>query len=364
MSEYPRNPVLGLLQSQSIAVIGASERHNSFGERCLRYFRKLDFKGRIYCVNPNYRQVNGYDCYPSIETIDDDIDVAVLAVPKTAVLGSMEALGKRGVKNAVVLSAGFAETGSEGESLQRQLVSLAKHYGMRFLGPNTNGAVNIVGGSCLGVSSLLERPDVVPGQVAVVAQSGSLSASIADAMMDVGTGISYVMSLGNAANINAAHVLDALTDDEHSAAAFFILENVGDGNGFLSAIRRFVRAGKRVVVLKVGRSNKGREIAATHSGALAGSWQVFSMLSEQAGAVVVETPEQGINAFRIPVSVGGGRTQVISMSGALCGMVCDEMEQYGLPMAQLTNKTDTGQACGAGFHPAAQSTGLWQGAAP
>ena len=287
MSDYAQDPVLGLLQSQSIAVIGASERHNSFGERCLRYFRKLDFTGRVCCVNPNYRRVNGYDCYPSIEAIDEEIEAAVLAVPKAAVIDSMEALGKKGVKSAVVLSAGFAESGSEGAALQRKLAAVADRYGIRFLGPNTNGAVNIIGGGYLGVSSLLERPRMVAGQVAVVAQSGSLSASVADAMMDFGIGISYVLSIGNAVNINAAQVLDALTGDEHTHAAFFVLENVGDGPGFISALRKFVRAGKRMVVLKVGRSKRGGEIAATHSGALAGSWQTFRMLTERAGAVVV-----------------------------------------------------------------------------
>ena len=196
--------MLELLQPEIVAVVGASKRPNTFGERSMRHFRRHGFRGRVFAVNPGYDEIDSWPCFPSIPELPEVPDTAVLAIPKEGVLEAIAQLGQLGCRHAVVMSSGYAESGTEGAVLQNELASTAIEFGVTLLGPNCNGAVNVVDGVPLGVSSMLERESLVAGRAALVCQSGSLAASISDLAMDAGLGLSYVVAIGNAVDIDAA----------------------------------------------------------------------------------------------------------------------------------------------------------------
>jgi acyl-CoA synthetase (NDP forming) len=330
-----RTDIETILSPRSIAVIGASPTPGTYGERCLRHFDKLGFSGDVFCVNPRYDKIQRFPCFPSVEALPFGIDTALITVNRDAVVPALEQLGRKGCRGAVVLSAGFGET-KQGIALQDELLQTAKRSGVRLFGPNTNGLVNVIGRVPLGVSSVMERPVLRPGPLAVVSQSGSLAASLADAAMDRGVGVSYVLAIGNAIDIGIAEVLDFLKRDDHTRTALMFLEGIGEPKAFFHAVRGFIAAGKKLVLLKAGRSPQGQSLAASHSGAIAGSWDAFRTLALDCGAVVAETPESALalaataagHAFRVAMP----RLRVVTMSGALSGLVADESARIGLPL--------------------------------
>jgi len=330
-----------MLQPRSIAVIGASTVPNSFGERATRHFDRIGYEGEVYFVNPRYDAIAGRRCYPDIASIPGDVDTAVVLVAARAVPEAMRELAKKNCRGAVILGSGFGEAGAGGDHLQEELLAIARTHNIRFIGPNTNGVVNVRKGVPLGFSSVLERPHLDAGGLAVVCQSGSIAASFADSAMDRGAGVSYVLGIGNAIDVGATDLLHFLAEDVDTTAAFVFIEGLQQPEEFFAAARRFRAAGKTLVLAKVGRSAAGRQLAATHSGSIAGSWVAFRDIAEDCGAIVATSLDEALDYCtvaarqRLPIAVP--RLGVVTTSGALSGLIADEADANDLPLADFSD---------------------------
>lgn len=326
-----------ILTPVSVAVVGASPNPGSFGERAVRQFTRLSYGGQVYCVNPKYQEIGGFGCFPSVKDLPGQVGTAVVSVSREHVPGVIRDLGDKGCRGAVILSSGFGGPDPRGDALQVELLAAATDCGMRLFGPNTNGLVNVVGQVPLGVSSVMDREHLLKGKTAVLAQSGSLAAAFADSLMENGTGISYVLGMGNSLDLDFSHMLDflAASDETHVVLAF--LEGLREPGAFFAGLEQMRDAGKTVIVLKVGRSDKGKAAAATHSGAIAGSWDAFHAMATECGAIVAETPEEALSicslAARAEILSPTPRISVITLSGAVCGLAADEAQLAGLELA-------------------------------
>ncbi len=342
----------------SIAVVGASPE-NTFGGRSLRYLEKLKYKLPVYPVNPHYDEIRGWRCYADVSDVPSSIDVAVVAVPAVYTPKVMDGLGSKRCKVAIVLSAGFSESGTQGRDLELTMLEAAHRNGIRVVGPNCNGAINIFDRIPLGCSTAMERSVLVPGPVALISQSGSVGASIVDLAMSQGLGLSYAVATGNGNDLDVTAFVEMLTVDPRTEVVAVLMEGVRDGSAFLQAAKKLRQSGKVLVVLKIGRSQSGATTVATHTGAMAGSWELFRELVTEAGAEVVETIEELVSMCAAHASYTasrqhqqwGGRLQVISTSGALCGLIADTMDGVeGLSLASLT-KASRDLLATYGFRP-------------
>lgn len=381
-----------LLHPRSIAVIGASAVPNSFGERAARHLRRLGYAGEVVLVNPRYPDIAGQPCYPSVAAAPGPVEVAVVLVNAQSAAAAVADAASRGCRAAVVLGTGFGEAGEAGGALQDELLRTARRHGVRLVGPNTNGLVNVAARVPLGFSSVCERPALLSGELAVLAQSGSVAASIADAAMERGIGVSYVLGVGNALDLGVPDFLEYLADDAATRTVFAFIEGIRDPERFLAAVARVTGAGKTLILQKVGRSAAGRALAATHSGSIAGSWEAFRALAEDRGALMVEGLDEALEycaaaqlrfvdaeagtranavdatdhrvtadtaaavgvigpADRVDVAAGHPpRLAVITMSGALSGVYVDEAQRAGLPVPDLDDAAARAELEEMGFH--------------
>ena len=345
--------IRAMLQPRSIAVIGASTVHDSFGERATRHFDRIGYAGQVYFVNPRYEEIRGRRCYPSIESLPGDVDTAVILLNARAVTPALHELARTNCRGAVVLGSGFGELGAGGDHLQVELLETARRFGIRLIGPNTNGVVNVVDHVPLGFTSVLERPVLRPGGLAVIGQSGSITASFADAAMDSGSGVSYVLAIGNAIDLGVNELLRFLATDALTTTAFVFIEGLRDPDGFFEALSLFRAAGKIAILLKVGRSVEGRTLAATHSGSIAGSWDAFRELAEDRGALVATSLDEALDlctvATRGRLPVKSPRVGVVTASGAVSGLFADEASAAGVPIARLLDPAIIGELEAMGF---------------
>ena len=330
-----------LMRPSSIAVVGASPA-NSFGGRSVRHLKRIGYAGKVFPVNPNYDEVFGWKCYPSVADVPENIDVAVIAVASKAVKQVIVDLGTKGCKAAVVLSSGFGESGAEGAELQRELVATARQLGMRLVGPNCNGVVNFLDNVVLGPTTLMERKNIIPGNAAIVSQSGSIGASVVDMAMEQGLGFSYSIAVGNSADTGIEDFIYALSSDSATRVIMVVLEAVRNADEFCKALD-FARANeKSVVVLKLGRSSTGEEIVATHTGSMAGSWRILKAVLERHGAIIAQDMEELVAAAAVCSNYpkfSTGKVAVMSSSGGMCSLLVDQLDEAGLKLADLTEET-------------------------
>ncbi|MGB5558758.1 MAG: CoA-binding protein, partial [Paracoccaceae bacterium] len=279
-----QNPLEPLFNPTSIAVFGASESGRSVGSKLFSNVLAGGFKGTIIPVNPKYKTVRGLRCYPSIKDVEQDIDLAVIATPAAAVAGILEDCGAVGVRNAIVISAGFGEAGEDGKAEEARLCEVAKRAGVRFLGPNCVGLVR----PWIGMNATFLKSGTPAGHLALVSQSGALCSAISDWAEPNHLGFSAIVSLGNSANIGFGDVARFLATDPKTAAILLYVEGVRDARSFISALRGAARL-KPVIVLKAGRHAQSSKAAHTHTGALMGSDEVFDAALERIGAVRAQT---------------------------------------------------------------------------
>uniref|UniRef100_UPI000B323F0F acetate--CoA ligase family protein n=1 Tax=Methylogaea oryzae TaxID=1295382 RepID=UPI000B323F0F len=250
-----------LFSPKSVAVFGASGRPEAVGGII---FRNLlaGFQGEVYGINPKRPEIDGRSTYASIDEIGRPVELAVIATPAESVAAVIESCGKCGVKAAVVLSAGFSETGPKGAALQKAVVDTAKLFGVRLLGPNCLGIMR----PGTGLNATFYRGDARPGNLALVSQSGALCAAILDWAHAAGVGFSSVVSVGTSADIDFGEILDYLVSDPKTDSILLYVEGIRDSRSFVSALRAASRV-KPVIGVKVGRHLAGSKAAVSHTGA-------------------------------------------------------------------------------------------------
>ena len=248
----------GLFNPRSVAVIGASEQPGSVGARVFANLVSGGFAGNVVPVNPNHGELAGRRCYASLNDVEEEIDLVVIATPAKTVGAIIRDCGEAGILSAIVLSAGFGETGTDGRAVEATLLDTARRHGVRFLGPNCLGLVR----PAINMNATFLEVAPPSGRLALVSQSGALCSAIADWAGPHHLGFSTMVSLGNAVDIDFGDVLDFLTTDVNTSAILLYVEGVRHARSFISALRIAART-KPVIVLKAGRHQKGSAAANT-----------------------------------------------------------------------------------------------------
>ncbi len=331
---------------RSIAVVGASDDPTKIGGRPLKYLRELGFPGRLFPVNPHRDHVQGLPCYRTIDAIPEAFEHAVIAVPVEAVLETVEACAAKGASGATIFTSGFAEIGAAGGRLQSELRVLADRLGVRILGPNCQGFANVADAVYPTFSSGIERAGAAPGPVAVISQSGVLSAVIYVLVRQAGIGVGQWINTGNEADIDAAAALAYVARCPEVSTVAMALETVRNGEAFARAMDEARRAGTEVFVLKGGRTAPGRSAALSHTAALLGRDDAYEALFRQTGAVRAQTMCELVDAVvlasrldRAHAEAGarrvrGARLGVLTNSGGASILAADAAVLRGLEVPQ------------------------------
>ncbi len=315
----------------SIAVVGASSHRGKVGYSVLRNLRH--FPGKVYAVNPHESEILGVGTYPSLSAIEGDVDVAVIAVPADAVPGVMDDAARKGVRLAVVISAGFREVGGEGARLEREVVRKARESGIRLIGPNCLGIML----PHLGLNATFDPIMPKPGPIAFISQSGAVITTTVDWSVLEEQGFSAVISVGNQADLGFVDFLEFALEDEWTKSVIMYVEEIKNGRQFLDVSRRVSRT-KPIVAVKSGASARGRAAASSHTGSLAGSYDVYMAAFKQAGVIVSSSLEEAFGAAALLASEGyprGRRAVVVSNAGGFAVLASDYAERYGVDLIEL-----------------------------
>lgn len=325
-----------LFNPGSVAVIGASSDRNKLSGRTIHFLKTFGFKGKIFPVNPSAPEIQGLQAYPSVSAIPDAVDQAVIIVPAPRVEEAVRDCAKKGVKILLVLSSGFGEIGPEGRVAQDRLLAIAREAGMRMIGPNSLGALSPSNGVfCTFSSSFARGAAPAAGQVAFVTQSGAFG-SCAYVMADLrGIGMSRTLATGNEADVDVALCIDYLAQDPNTKVICASLESCKNGDRLRQAIRHATKAGKAVVIMKVGASEVGSVAAATHTGSLAGDDRVYDTIFRETGAWRARSIEEMIDiAYLIVTSrvAVNDRVSLVTVSGGIGVLMADDAARFGLAL--------------------------------
>jgi len=332
-----------LLKPRSIALIGASATPGSLGECVLENLEQSGYAGGLYLVNPKRPVIRGRASLGSIDELPEGVDCAVLAIPGSAVLASARACAENGVAGIIVFSAGFAEAGEEGRAAQRELSRIASEHGMILEGPNCLGMVNYVNRIPLTFVVTPPQPGVPERGAAIVSQSGALAAVIAVNMRHHKIPLTYSVSTGNEATSGVEDFLEHLIGDEPTHVFALVVEQFRQPKRFLELARRARAAGKFIVLLHPGRSKAACASAATHTGALAGDYEVMHALVTHAGVIHVESMEELVDVTQILVrchELPRGGPVIFTESGAFKALALDLCEQVSLALPALSSNAE------------------------
>ena len=334
-----------LFSPRSIAIFGASDDVTKIGGRPLQFLLKYGYAGGIYPINRKGGLVQSLPAYAGVDDVPEVPELAVVAVPPAGVLDAVRGCARRGVKAAVILSAGFSEMGDEGRQLQEQIGEVARAAGMRVVGPNCLGGIGVPDRSIATFSVALESSFPVAGSVGIVSQSGNLGSFTLRLAGERGLGVSRMLTTGNECDVDIADAIASLAGDPGTRVILCCMETCRDGDKLVRAMAMAREAGKPLVVLKVGVSEAGSEAAASHTGALACSDAVFDAVLRKGGAIRVPSIEQLLEVGHALSVVGtahvpgGNRVAVLTASGGFGVLLADAASAQGLALPKLAAHT-------------------------
>ncbi|UCB48711.1 MAG: CoA-binding protein [Deltaproteobacteria bacterium] len=330
-----------LFKASSVAIVGAP-RGMKMGKLFLVALLEQGFPGQIYPVNPAAEEIDGLKAYPSVSAIPGPVDLAIVLVPHDRALHVVKECGRKGVKGAVLFTAGYKETGTaEGKALEQELVRVARSSGMRLIGPNGMGLYCPKTGL-----SFFPQVSKEPGSVGIISHSGSLTNILGRLASQKGIRFSKVVSLGNECDLTSADFLTYLGSDPDTRVIGAYLEGIKDGPFFFTALRK-ASLEKPVILWKLGLTHEGGRAAASHTGALAGSRGIWEGVVRQSGAVSVVGFEAWVDAlmgFSLLPSELGDRMAIISGPGGLAVSAAEACGNNGLRLAQLSSETRSAMA--------------------
>ncbi|HTQ94402.1 MAG TPA: acetate--CoA ligase family protein [Streptosporangiaceae bacterium] len=327
-----------LFRPRSVALVGASDK-STFSLLAYRNLVEFGFGERVCLVNRRGATAHGQPTVSTCAQIGEPVDVAYLMVPQAATLEALHDAAAAGIRNACVLSSGYAEAGNAGRAAQAELAATAAALGMVVLGPNHLGFANLTDGVPVCSVPGLPRES---GPVALLSQSGASSSAMLDFASMVNVGLSYLVTLGNEAMITAGHVLDFLVDDPATRAVAIFMETVRQPEVFRQAARRAAGAGKAVVVLKAGSSALSARTAAAHTGALVGDDRVIGSVFADLGVIRVDSIEDMLITAGAAAALGRldrPGIGIVSISGGACDIVADRAEDLGAELPELAGPT-------------------------
>jgi 4-hydroxybutyrate---CoA ligase (ADP-forming) len=324
------------LSPKSIAIIGASDKEGSVGRAITSNIMK-GYKGKIYPISPTRDKVFEMPAYKTVLDVKETIDLAVVVTKNDIVPGVLEECGKKKIKGVIVITAGFKEVNEEGRQLEQKLKEIVKKYGIKMIGPNCLGVMNLDPKTMMNSTFLKITPKT--GQIALVSQSGAICAALVEDASAQGIGFSAVVSLGNKADLSEIDVLKMLADHEQTKVIVMYLEDMGNGQEFLKVCRHITKKLKKpVLVLKSGRSPEGAKAAMSHTGALMGSDEIYDAVLNQSGAIRVDTMEELFDyatAFsKQPLPLKGDLV-IVSNAGGPAIISTDACSKFGIKMASI-----------------------------
>ena len=331
-----------LLNPNSVALIGVSRDPSRIGGRILKYLKQHGYGGRILPVNPKYEEIAGEKCYPSLASIPFEIDVALVAVPEESVPSVLEEAGKKGVKSAIIYSAGFSELGAKGEGKQLRIKQVAEAYGMSVCGPNCVGIIGVHNKTAMSFSQVLDLPRLIPGEIAFISQSGALGGAVLNRVQDAGIGISHFISTGNEAVLESSDFIEYLLDDPSTSVVMALIEGIRDGAKLLRVADLAVKKGKPIVVMKVGRTEAGGKAASSHTGSMTGSDAVYEAVFRQKGILRVEEIEDLYLTASVLAKCPrprGNRVGIITTTGGGGVILTDKLVEMGMRLPELSPQT-------------------------
>jgi acetyl coenzyme A synthetase (ADP forming)-like protein len=324
-----------MLRPRSIAVIGAGREPANIGHAVVRNLVSAGFTGPVYPVNPNAAAIDGVPAFPSVEAIPGMVDLAILAVPAALCPEVVDACGRKGVGGLVVISSGFAETGPEGEELQRELLMRAHRGGMRVVGPNCFGVINTAPDVRLDATFATLAPTA--GTLAFASQSGALGIALLERSVRAGLGLSSFVSMGNKADVSSNDLLRYWSQDGITRAILLYLESLGNARAF-ARLAPGVSRSTPIVVVKSGRSAAGRRAAASHTAAMASPDLAADALFRQAGVIRVDTLEELLDCGALLAEqprLAGNRLLVVGNAGGAAVLAADACAAVGLAVPEL-----------------------------
>jgi len=326
-----------IFKPRSVAILGASDTEGSVGFAVATNFAKGEFEGKYYFVNPHKKEILGTKVYPTVSSIAEPVDLAIIATPAKTVCELVEECGKADIKGVIILSAGFKETGPAGKLLEDEILEVAHKYDIRLVGPNCLGIIRP--GNHLNATFLAKVPK--PGTVTFLSQSGALGSAILDVAIQENVGFSTFVSVGSMIDVDFGDLIDYFGSDPHTRSILMYVEGITDARKFMSAARHFARA-KPIVVVKAGRFRESARAVASHTGALSGEDQIYDAAFKRAGIVRVEEIDDLFNAAEVlstqPLPKGP-RLAIITNAGGPGIMSSDALLARGGTLAELSPPT-------------------------
>ena len=331
-----------LLNPRGVAVVGVSNDAARIGGQALKLLTDFGYAGRIYPVNPKYDDIKGLTCYPDLQAVPQPCDVALIALSAARVAGAVEQCGKAGIPFALVLAGGFAETGEEGKRLQAQLVATARNAGVRMLGPNCLGILNLRDNARIGFGGTAQLRTLKPGPMAMVTQSGGFGFGVVAMAAYAGVGCNYAISSGNEADLDLLDFLAELIERPEVEIVVAFMESIDDGRRLLAIAERALELGKPILAWKVGNTDAGSRAATSHSARMTTSYALYRAAFRHGGLVEIREADELIDvakAFLIRKLPAGDRVGILTMSGGAGVLLADRCVEHGLKLPSLSEAT-------------------------
>jgi acyl-CoA synthetase (NDP forming) len=320
----------GIFYPLSVAVIGVSSKPDNLGRNIVGNLVEYGFNGIVYAVGPSGGMIETRRIYRSVLEIPDPVDLAVVLTPAGTVPGILEECGQKGIRWAIIETAGFREYTDVGQRLEDEIATVANQYGIRFVGPNCIGVINMENGFCVPFPRL--KKYLKPGGVTMITQSGGVGMAVLNLLANEGLGLDKFVSVGNMLNLNAEDMLEYMLDDPGTELIFLYLESMGDGRRLMDIARRST---KPILAFKANIGKLGQNIAKSHTASLASDDAVVEAAFEQAGIIRVHdatTLGNNLKILRLP-AMQGRRLAVISRSGGQAVIAADACELLGFDLA-------------------------------
>jgi len=328
---------------ESVAIIGASGDPKKPGGQPLVALQNSGYQGKLFPVNPQYQELFGVKCYPSIKAIPEEVDLAIIAVPATIALATLQECAEKKVKAVIIITSGFAELNKEGAIIQKKMAELANQHGMRICGPNSMGIISSPA-RLMANFFIMNFPDKesIPTRLGFISQSGGFGSGIYEMIRSYGMGISHFISSGNEADVDFSDYLAYMAHDPCTQIIGGYMEGIRNGANFIKAAEAALAGGKPVLLVKTGKSTAGAKAAASHTGALTGSDRVYNAVFRQKGITRVESLHEMLTLLTV-LSGGrlprGNRVGLISSSGGAGVFLTDKFTESGFVLPQFTGET-------------------------
>ena len=337
-----RNDLERFFTPRSIAVIGASQDVQTISGQPLKHLQSHGYRGKLYPVNPRYREVGGLECYPSLTAVPDTPDLALVLVNAARVPDILRECGRKGVPYVVVFSSGFSEIGGAGVALQQELVDIAREFDIGVVGPNCQGMINIADRVYAGFGSIFNS-DYEPGAVSMVSQSGGFGYSVMNlSSKEGGLGFRQMITTGNEIGVSTLDFIDYFVRDPDTEVIAAYVEGLRDAQRLLDIGEKAMAAGKPILMWKVGNTEHGQRAAASHTANLGGSMALYRAAFRQTGIIQIEDIQDLVDygrAFRSARLPAGNRLAIITVSGGAGILMTDDCIAGGMTLAELEPST-------------------------